>query len=94
MKKKNKLKKLDIAEYLKTESDINGFIKLAVEEGDPQLIAHALGIAARAKNMTAVAKKIGMTRAGLYRALSGSSKPSFDTVLKVIHALGLKLRIS
>ncbi len=91
---KSKLKKLDIADYLKSEADINGFIALAVEDGDPQLIAHALGIAARAKNMTHIAKKAGMTRAGLYRALSGKTSPSFDTVIRVINALGLKLKIS
>jgi probable addiction module antidote protein len=94
MKKHKDLKKLNIAEYLKTEADINGFIKLAVEEGDPKLIAHALGIAARAKNMSHIAQKTGMTRAGLYRALSGKTSPSFDTMLRVIAALGLKLKIS
>lgn len=83
----------DSAAYLKTEKDIAGYLKAAMEEGgdDPAFIAHALGVIARARNMSQLARDAGMTREGLYKALSGEGNPSFATVVKVARALGLQI---
>lgn len=83
----------DSADYLKTDTDIAAYIGACMEEGgdDPAFIARALGVVARARNMSQLAEQTGLTRAGLYRALSGEGNPSFATVLKVMHALGLQL---
>jgi len=85
----------DSADYLETEEDIRLFLEASLEEGgdDPAFITHALGVIARARNMTLVAREAGMTRAGLYKALSPSGNPSFATVSKVAKALGLKITI-
>jgi probable addiction module antidote protein len=84
----------DAATYLKTEEDIAGFLEVAMEDYDPVHFANALGIAARARGMTKVAKKTGLSRAALYTALSEEGNPQFSTILKVIQALGLKLHVT
>lgn len=86
-------RKWDSAEHLRTEEDIAMYLDACMEDGgdDPAFIAHALGVVARARNMSQLARDTGMTREGLYKALSGEGNPSFATVLKVAHALGLKL---
>ncbi|MBS0457218.1 MAG: putative addiction module antidote protein [Proteobacteria bacterium] len=83
----------DSADYLKTEADIAAYLDACMDEGgdDPSFIAHALGVVARARNMSHLARDTGLTREGLYKALSGDGNPSFATVLKVARALGLKL---
>lgn len=83
----------DTADYLETEEDIRLYLEACQEEGDPALLAAALGDIARARNMTQLAKEAGMTRAGLYKALSPDGNPSFATVAKVAKALGLKISI-
>ena len=83
----------DPADYLETEEDIRLYLEACQEEGDPELVAAALGDIARARNMTQLAKKVGMTRAGLYKALSAEGNPSFATVSKVAKALGLKITV-
>ncbi len=83
----------DVAEYLRNEEDIALFLEAVFEEGDPQLIAVALGDIARARSMTAIAEKTGLCRESLYKSLSGEGNPSFATITKVIDALGLKLEI-
>lgn len=65
-----------------------------MEEGDPALIAAALGDIARARGMTQVARDTGLAREALYRSLSGQGNPEFATILKVIDALGLRLQVS
>jgi probable addiction module antidote protein len=84
----------DTADYLKTEEDIALYMEAVMEEGgdDANFIAHALGDVARARNMSQLARDTGMTREGLYKALSSEGNPSFATVLKVVRALGLELR--
>jgi probable addiction module antidote protein len=67
------------------------YLEAALEENDPGLIAAALGDIARAKGMTQIAKKTGLGRESLYKALSAEGNPEFSTVLKVIAALGLQL---
>jgi probable addiction module antidote protein len=86
--------KWDSADYLKTPEDIAAYLEAVFEDGDPELIAHALGVVARAEGMTAVAKKAGLTRASLYKALSTDGRPEFATVLKVVQALGLKMTVA
>ena len=85
----------DSADYLKTEEDIAAYLEAVMEEGgdDPAYIARALGVVARARNMTALAQEVGMSRVGLNKALSGEGNPTLSTVLKVAKALGLKLSI-
>ncbi len=84
----------DSAAYLKTKEDVAAYLEAAFEEGDAALIAHALGVVARAEGMTEVAKQAGLTRASLYKALSADGNPEFSTVLKVVQALGLKMRVA
>ncbi|MBN9534002.1 MAG: putative addiction module antidote protein [Alphaproteobacteria bacterium] len=84
----------DSAESLKTEEDIANYLEAVFEDGDPALIAYALGVVARAKGMAKIAKKTGLGRESLYKALSKDGNPKIDTVLKVVHALGLKLKIA
>jgi probable addiction module antidote protein len=83
----------DSAEYLKTEDDMAEYFEACLLEGgeDSAFIAHALGVIARARGMTQVARDAGMTREGLYKALSREGNPSFSTILKVVKALGLQL---
>ncbi|MCB2264283.1 MAG: putative addiction module antidote protein [Candidatus Thiosymbion ectosymbiont of Robbea hypermnestra] len=83
----------DTADYLETEEDIRLYLEACEEDGDPALIAAALGDIARAQNMSQLAKKAGMTRVRLYKALSPGGNPSFATVSKVAKALGLKVTI-
>src|SRR5690625_3426920 len=83
----------DSADYLETSDDIALYLAACMEEGgdDPAFIAHALGVVARARNMSQLARDTGMSREGLYKALSGEGNPSFDTVLEVARAMGIKL---
>lgn len=81
----------DPAEHLETEEDMAAYLEAALEEGDPALVAAALGDIARAKGMTQVAREAGLGRESLYKALSPSGNPEFATILKVVAALGLQL---
>ncbi len=83
----------DTAEYLKSEKDVALYLEAVMEEGgdDPAYVTHALGVVARARNMSQLARAAGMTREGLYKALSREGNPSFATVLKVAKALGLEV---
>ena len=91
MKKKKTTKIWDAAEYLETEEDMVAYLEAALELNDPTLVAAALGDITRAKGMTQIAKKTGLGRESLYKALSPDGNPEFSTVLKVVSALGLKL---
>jgi len=83
----------DVAEHLRTPEEMAAYLEACIEEadGDAAFIAKALGDIARAKGMSQVARDAGLSRESLYKALSGERAPSFDTVLKVMGALGLKL---
>lgn len=83
----------DVAEHLRTPEEMAAYLEGSLEEagGDASAIAKALGDIARAKGMAQVARDAGLSRESLYRARSGDRSPSFDTILKVIGALGLKL---
>jgi probable addiction module antidote protein len=86
----------DVAEFLETPEEMAAFLEACIQEsdGDAAFIAKALGDIARAKGMTQIARKAGLSRESLYKALSGDRSPSFDTILKVFSALGLKLTAS
>ena len=83
----------DVAEHLRTREDSAAYLEACLEEanGDAAFIAKALGDIARARGMSQVAQETGLSRESLYKALSGERNPAFDTVLKVINALGLEL---
>jgi len=83
----------DVAEHLRTPKEMAAYLEACLEEadGDAAFIAKALGDIARAKGMSQVARDAGLSRESLYKTLSGDRSPDFDTVLKVIDALGLKL---
>jgi probable addiction module antidote protein len=90
---KTKTTKYDVAEHLRTTEEMAAYLEACLEEanGDAAFIAKALGDIARAKGMTQVARDAGLSRESLYKALSGDRSPGFDTIIKVIDALGLKL---
>ena len=90
-----KFTRYDSAEYLKTEDDIAAYIEACMDEGgeDPAFIAQALGVVARARNMSQLARDTGMTREGLYKSLSGEGNPSFATVVTVARVLGFKVTL-
>ncbi|OQW82283.1 MAG: putative addiction module antidote protein, partial [Proteobacteria bacterium ST_bin16] len=83
----------DVAEHLRTPEEMAAYLEACFEEAgdDAAFIAQALGNIARAKGMSQIARNSGLSRESLYKALSGERNPSFDTILKVIHALGIKL---
>lgn len=90
---KSKTSRYDVAEHLRTPDEMAAYLEACIEEseGDTAFIVKALGDIARAKGMSQVARDAGLSRESLYRALSGEHSPSFDTVIKVVSALGLKL---
>lgn len=91
---KTKTTKYDVSEHLRTPEEMAAYLEACIEEanGDAAIIAKALGYIARAKGMSRVARDAGLSRESLYKALSGERSPGFDTVLKVVGALGLGLR--
>jgi probable addiction module antidote protein len=84
----------DSAQLLQTKKDIADYLEAVLEDGDPALATHALGVIARAKGMAQIGRATGLGRESLYKALSANGNPEFATVLKVIHALGLKLKVA
>jgi probable addiction module antidote protein len=81
----------DAAEFLATPEHIAGYLSEALATGDAADIAEAIGTAARAKGMTAIAEAAGLSRENLYRALSSSGRPEFDTIMRVLRALDVQL---
>lgn len=86
-----KTTRLDLAELLETEEDIQEFLVASLEECTPKEFVHALNTAARARGMTEVARLAGVTRASLYKSLSEDGNPQFDTIVRVCRAFGMKL---
>jgi probable addiction module antidote protein len=84
----------DTASHLVTQDDVVAYLEAAFEDGDSELIAHALGVIARSKGMTEIARKAGLGRQSLYKALSPEGHPEFTTVLNVVRALGLKMTVT
>ncbi|BAK33960.1 hypothetical protein MLP_09460 [Microlunatus phosphovorus NM-1] len=90
-----KYKKFDAADYLKDLDDVAAFLEGALEDSleDPTAVPHALGIIARSQNMSELARRVGMSRDGLYKALSTDGNPTWSTILKVTNALGLRFEL-
>ena len=90
----DKLTPYDTADYLQGEADIVAYLEAVMAESgdDPGFITHALGVVARTRNFSKIARESGISREGLYKALSEGGNPSFVTVAKIARALGLRLR--
>lgn len=90
---KSKTSRYDVAEHLRNPEEMAAYLEACLEEakGDAAFIAKALGDIARAKGMAQVARDAGLSRESLYKALSGKRSPGFDTILRVMGALGLEL---
>jgi probable addiction module antidote protein len=83
----------DTSEYLDSPEMIHEYLKVVMEDGDSELLFEAIGNVAKAQGMSEIARKTNLSRQNLYKALSPNSSPKFDTVKKVIEALGCKLAI-
>jgi probable addiction module antidote protein len=90
-----KYKKFDAADYLTDLDDVTALLEGALEDSneDPTAVPHALGIIARSQNMSELARRVGMSRDGLYKALSADGNPTWSTILKVTTALGLRFEL-
>lgn len=85
------LPEFDMAEQLQSEEDIAAYVTAVIEDGDAAELAHALGVAARARGMTEIAQAAGLSREALYKALRPDARPRFDTINRVCSALGVRL---
>jgi probable addiction module antidote protein len=94
MKSREKYDRFDTADYLLTESDMVDYLQACFESGDPAVIIQALAAVARARNQTQLARDAGLTRQGLYKALSTAGNPSFETVFAIAKSLGFTLSFS
>jgi probable addiction module antidote protein len=90
-RKLSDLAEFEPSKYLDDDEAVAEYVRLAVEDGDPGLLAAVLGDVARARGMTQVAQAAGLTREALYKALRPEAHPRFDTIQKVCKALGVKL---
>ena len=88
------IRPFDPASYLETEEDILYYLEAAMEGNDPKHIASALGDVARSKGMSEIAKKSGLGRQALYKALSEEGNPTLETLMAVLSALGLRLSVT
>ena|SRR5665213_3127871 len=95
-KKKMTFRPFDAAEHLRTPEEIALFLAVAIEEaaGDLAVITDALNTVARARNMSELARQTGISREGLYKALSPDGNPSFDLVRRIVEAFGLRLTVT
>lgn len=86
----------DTAEHLRTPEERAAYLEAMIDEtnGDPYWVMKALNTIARSEGMTHVARESGLSRESLYKALSGTRNPGFATILKVMHALGLRLHVT
>jgi probable addiction module antidote protein len=82
----------DAADYLNTAGSVEAFLRASFEEGTPSEVTHALGVVARARGMSELARDTGLSRQALYKALSADGNPSFATIVAVAEALGFRLR--
>lgn len=88
-----KTRAFDSARYLESEEEIGEYLQAMSEDGNPAEIAHALGVVARARGMSELAQKTGLTRQALYKALGENGNPEFATITKVADALGFKVTL-
>lgn len=86
------LEEFDMAEFLQSDQAIAEYLTAVMEDGDPALLAAAMGDIARAKGMAEISRKSGLTREALYKALRPGAQPRFDTIQRVCDALGVRLK--
>lgn len=93
--KSDKYQPFDVADYIVDLDDVAGYLELAIEESadDPSAVPRALGAIARTQNMSELARRVGMSRDGLYKALSADGNPTWSTILRVTNALGLRFEL-
>jgi probable addiction module antidote protein len=89
-----KLSEFDVSAYLDNEEVIAEYLTAALEDSNPDVFLAAVGHVAKARGMSAIAQKSGLGRESLYKALAPGAKPRYDTVLKVLHSLGVKLTVT
>lgn len=89
----SELPTFDMADVLESKEDILIYLNQVIEENDPSELAHALGVIVRSKGMSEIAQHTGITREALYKALKPNTSPRFDTINRVLNALGLKLQV-
>ena len=91
----SKYARFDAADYLDDLDDVATYLEIALRESaeDPTAVPRALGVIARSKNMSELARQVGMSRDGLYKALSADGNPTWSTILKVTNALGLRFEL-
>ena len=89
-----KLKKFDAADYLDNEETIAEYLTAALEDENPEMFLAAVNDVAKARGMASIAKSTGLGRESLYKALAPGSKPRYDTILKVLHGLGVKITVT
>jgi probable addiction module antidote protein len=90
-----KYARFDAADYLEDLDDVAAYLEIALQESaeDPSAVPRALGVIARSQNMSELARRVGMSRDGLYKALSADGNPTWSTILKVTNALGLRFEL-
>lgn len=95
MTEETKFRRFDAADYLDDLDDVAAYLEIALDESadDPTAVPRALGVSARSQNMSELARRVGMSRDGLYKALSAEGNPTWSTVLKLTNALGLRLSV-
>lgn len=95
MAKTSKYRPFDAANYLEDLDDVATYLEIALQESaeDPTAVPRALGVIARSQNMSELARRVGMSRDGLYKALSADGNPTWSTILKVTNALGLRFEL-
>ena len=93
-KKEVTFSRYDTADYLRDEQDIQAYLEAALEDGDPSMIAVALGNIARSRNVSQLARETHMSRDGIYKALSGHGNPSFSTIANLADALGYRISLT
>lgn len=93
MLKISELNRFDAADYLDSEDAIAEYLSIVLEEDDPDAFIQALGTIARARSMAKIAQDTGLSRESLYKALRADASPRYETISKVVKALGLKLTV-
>lgn len=89
----NGLKRFDAADYLDSEEMIAEYLSAAMEDENPDVFLSAVSDVAKARGMTAIANSTGLGRESLYKALTPGAKPRYETIVKVLHGLGVKLTV-
>jgi probable addiction module antidote protein len=92
-KAKKKSRPFHAEKYLDSDEAVADYISEALLTGETEIITHAIGVAAKARGMSDIAKQTGLSRESLYKALSGDGHPQFETIARVLQALGLQLRV-